>query len=588
MASNALIPKTAPFADDAITHLNNALRDTTALQRAWLAGFLAGLDTQGGATGGEVSPQPLATPKPAEPLTIVFASESGNAEQLAQDAAKLARKSGFKPKIIDFADLDVAALAKEQRLIVIAATWGEGEPPSRAARSYAALLAPSAPRLDGVTYGVLALGDTAYAEFCAIGKAIDTRLEELGAKRAVARVDCDLDFKAPASAWLANTIKTLAPATEQASNVVAVDFSARESEGDSNEPFTLEVSEHINLNSSRSDKETFHIAFSFSGTTRAYDPGDSIEIFPQNDPALVDAILAAAGLASDNTLRNSLTAERDITTLSVITVEKYASASGHDGARRLAEDGEIKSWIKSRQLIDLLEEFHAPLTADQLLSLTRPLPPRAYSISSSRREVGDEVHILVSPVRYETHGRNRTGVASGFLADRIKAGETLQARIKPNKHFRLPDPSTDIIMIGPGTGVAPFRSFIQERRAVSATGRSWLFFGERRYTHDFLYQLEWQDALAEGALTRLDVAFSRDTPQKIYVQDKLWAKRRDVVDWLDNGARLYVCGDASAMAKDVRKTLVHLVADVKSLSPEAAEEAVSALERDRRYLQDVY
>jgi sulfite reductase (NADPH) flavoprotein alpha-component len=221
-------------------------------------------------------------------------------------------------------------------------------------------------------------------------------------------------------------------------------------------------------------------------------------------------------------------------------------------------------------------------------AVTRPLPPRAYSIASSRKEAGDEAHLLVAALRYETHGRARKGVASTHVADRLKAGASLKVRVKPNRHFRLPDPATDIIMVGPGTGVAPFRAFTQERRATGATGRSWLFFGDRHYTHDFLYQLEWQDALADGSLSRLDLAFSRDTPRKVYVQHRLYEQRRDVVDWLEGGARLYVCGDAKAMAKDVRAALVSAYADVKALPPEAAEAAVANLERDKRYLQDVY
>ncbi|HEX2725229.1 MAG TPA: sulfite reductase subunit alpha, partial [Beijerinckiaceae bacterium] len=237
---------------------------------------------------------------------------------------------------------------------------------------------------------------------------------------------------------------------------------------------------------------------------------------------------------------------------------------------------------------DLLETFPASLERDQLLALTRPLPPRAYSIASSRTEVGDEAHLLIAAVRYETHGRARAGVASTYVADRLKTGGTVKVALKPNRHFRLPDAATDIIMVGPGTGIAPFRAFVQERRATGASGRNWLFFGNRRFTHDFLYQLEWQEALADGSLARLDLAFSRDAPEKVYVQDRLWAQRRDVVDWLESGARLYVCGDAKAMAKDVRAALARILADVKALSPEAAEAAVTGLDRDRRYLQDVY
>jgi sulfite reductase (NADPH) flavoprotein alpha-component len=581
MPGTALLPRTAPFGADDIASLDRVLSAASPVQRAWLAGFLAGVD----AASQPAPAQPQG--RPAEPLTILFASESGNAERVAQDAAKLARKSGFRPKIVDFADLEVGTLKDAGRLIVIASTWGEGEPPSRAIRAYAELMGPAAPPLDGVTFGVLALGDTAYAEFCAIGKAIDTRLAELGGTRAVERVDCDLDFAKPAAAWVKSAIDTLTPA-ETIGNVVSVDFGARGGGEVSREPVTAEVVEHVNLNSSRSDKETVHLVLGFDGAVPAYEPGDSLDLFPENDPALVDAVLAATGLAGDDGLRRSLASERDITTLSVPGMEKYAAASGHPGVRSLIADGDARAWVQGRQLIDLLDAYPAALTADGLLALTRPLPPRAYSIASSRAEVGDEAHLLIAAVRYEAHGRARAGVASTFVADRLKAGASVRVALKPNKHFRLPDPATDIIMVGPGTGVAPFRAFVQERRASGASGRNWLFYGDRRFTHDFLYQLEWQDALADGSLARLDLAFSRDAPEKVYVQDQLWRQRRDVVDWLEGGARLYVCGDAKAMAKDVRATLARIFADVKGLAPDAAEAIVATLERDKRYLQDVY
>jgi sulfite reductase (NADPH) flavoprotein alpha-component len=581
MSSPALLPNTAPFGDDERAQLDRVLAPASAIQRAWLAGFLAGLDAS--------ASSPAAAPRArvAEPLTILFASESGNAERLAQDVAKLARKAGFKPLVTDFADLDIASLAGAKRLVVIASTWGEGEPPGRAARAYAALMADGAPRLDGVPFAVLALGDTAYAEFCAVGRAIDERLAALGGTRAVERIDCDLDFDGPAAAWIKTTLEALAPPREEADNVVSVDFSTRSAAEPSREPLIAEVTEHVVLSSSRSDKEVLHVALGFETGAPAYEPGDSLELFPENDPALVDEILKATGLTGDEGLSRKLIAERDITTLSVPTIERFAGLTGHAGAAALVAEG-ARGWTEGRQLVDLLAAFPASLAADDLLALTRPLPPRAYSIASSRKEVGDEAHLLIAAVRYESHGRARNGVASTHAADRLRAGSAVKIRVKPNRHFRLPDAASDIVMVGPGTGVAPFRAFVQERRAVGATGRNWLFFGDRHYTHDFLYQLEWQEALADGSLHRLDLAFSRDAPEKVYVQHRLWERRRDLVEWLERGARLYVCGDAKAMARDVRATLVRLFADVKALAPERAEAAIADLEREKRYLQDVY
>jgi sulfite reductase (NADPH) flavoprotein alpha-component len=580
------IPRTAPFHEEEIELLNRVVGTASPIQRAWLAGFLAGLD----AANDSAAPQPAAPPAAAEPLTIVYATESGNSEKLAMDMAKAARKLSLKPALIDMAELDVATLAGSKRLVFIAATWGEGEPPGRAARVYAELMGAAAPRLDGVEYSVLALGDTAYVEFCAIGKAIDARLAELGGKRVVDRIDCDLDFEQPAAAWISSALKALAPPVTPSARgtVIPVDFGARQHGAADLGPVEAEVSEHINLNSSQSDKETVHLELSFNGAAPAYKPGDSLDLYPENDPDYVEALLKAAGLAGDEALRSDLIRNRDITTLSLKTVETYAETTGHRYVKELIDSGAAREWIAGRQLVDLLEHFPIALTADQLRGVTRPLAPRAFSIASSRRDVGEEAHLLISAVRYQSHGRARKGVASNYVAERLKKGARVRVKLRPNKHFALPAPDKDIIMVGPGTGVAPFRAFVQERRATQASGRSWLFFGDRRFTHDFLYQLEWQEAIEDGSLSKLDLAFSRDTPEKVYVQHRIWERRRELIEWLDAGAYLYVCGDAKAMAKDVRATLVCAYADVKGLAPEAAEQAVAALDRDRRYLQDVY
>ncbi len=578
------IPKTAPFAEEEIDLLNRVVGPASANQRAWLAGFLAGLDA---AAGGAVAPQPAASSRPAEPLTIVYASESGNSEKLAGDFAKAARKNGLKPTVIDMADLELTALASAKRLVVLAATWGEGEPPARAIRAYNELMGEGAPRLDGVEFGVLALGDTAYAEFCAIGKKIDERLAALGGKRIVDRVDCDLDFAEPAARWIGDAVKALAP-PNAGGRVIEVDFGAKPLAAPNTDVVEAEIIEHVDLNSSRSDKETIHLALSFDGGAPAYQPGDSLDVYAENDPAYVDELLKIAGLAQNDQLRAEFIKSRDVTTLSLKTVETYAEKTGHQYVKALLADGQAREWIAGRQLIDLLAVFPITLDVDILRALTRPLAPRAYSIASSRREVGEEAHLLVSAVRYVSHGRARKGVASNYIAERVKRGQRVRVKLKPNKHFALPAPDKDIIMVGPGTGVAPFRAFVQERRATEAKGRNWLFFGDRTFTHDFLYQLDWQDALKDGSLTHMDVAFSRDRPDKIYVQHKIWERRRKLVEWLENGAYFYVCGDAKAMAKDVRAMLVNAYADVKMLSPEAAEQAVAALEREKRYLQDVY
>src|SRR5262245_55925653 len=400
------IPKTAPFAEEEIDLLNRVVGTASPVQRAWLAGFLAGLD----ASGVAVLPHPAAPARPAEPLMVLYASESGNSEKLAGDLAKAARKNGLKPTLIDMADLELSALTAAKRLVVVAATWGEGEPPARAVRAYNELMGEGAPRLDGVEFGVLALGDTAYGDSCAIGRKIDERLAALGGKRVADRVDCDLDYAGPAARWIGDAVKALAP--PNAGRVIEVDFGAKPAAAPSTDIFDAEITEHIDLNSSRSDKETIHLALSFEGGGPAYEPGDSLDLYPENDPAYVDELLKIAGLAGDEKLRTEFIKSRDVTTLSLKIVETYASSTGHQYVKALLENGQAREWIAGRQLIDLLATFPIALDADKLRALTRPLAPRAYSIASSRREVGDEAHLLISAVRYESHGHERKGVAS--------------------------------------------------------------------------------------------------------------------------------------------------------------------------------
>jgi sulfite reductase (NADPH) flavoprotein alpha-component len=409
----ATIPKTAPFSEEDVEMLNRVVGPASPVQRAWLAGFLAGVESVSGAV------QPAAPPRAAEPLTILFASESGNCEKLAGDMAKQARKLGFKPQTVDMADLDIADLAKAKRLVVIAATWGEGEPPARAVRAYGELMGEGALRLDGIEYGVLALGDTAYAEFCAIGRKIDERLAALGAKRVVERVDCDLDFAEPAAAWIGGALKTLAPPDAGRGNVVEVDFSSKLAAAPNTDIVEAEVIEHVNLNSSRSDKETIHLALSFDGATPAYEPGASLDLYAENDPAYVDDLLALAGLSKDEGLRAEFIKSRDVTTLSLKTLETYADNTGHQYVKALLADGTARAWTAGRQLIDLIGTFPIALTAEHLRALTRPLSPRAYSIASSRREFEGEAHLLISAVRYNAFGRARKGVASTHVAERL-------------------------------------------------------------------------------------------------------------------------------------------------------------------------
>lgn len=593
MTATPLLPRNAPFLPEDIEMLNKVVARTTPQQRSWLAGFFAGFEAAQG--GGLAQAVPAA--KPRAPLTILYASESGNSEALANKAKKIAQKHGLDAKVFDMADADMALLAKAKNIVVFAATWGEGDPPARAVDFYQTLMSDAAARIDGVRFAVLALGDTAYTQFCAVGKAIDARLEELGGVRAFDRIDLDLDYAKQAAEWTENALGKLAPKDDQAGGtVVHVDFGGAVSQTDDDEPkytaehpLEAEISALINLNGTGSTRETWHAEFAFEDPAFTYQPGDAIGIHPENDPALVDELLQTVGLGSDAGLLLKLQKSYDVTTLSRSFVENYAKLTGREDAKSLLEGEAYPKFAADRQLIDFFQAYPEKLTADQLTSLLRPLPGRLYSVASSLKAHPGEAHLLVGTVRWESHGRVRKGVSSTFLGERRKVGQTARLYVKPNRHYRLPpDGHTPIIMIGAGTGIAPYRAFIEERVADGAKGKSWLFFGERNFTNDFLYQLEWQEYLASGDLSRIDVAFSRDQPEKIYVQHRLWQQREDLRAWLDEGAHVYVCGDEKGMAKDVDQTLVKILAEPLKGEEDAGRAKLKELTKAGRYQRDVY
>ena len=596
LTSNPLLPKNAPFSAEDIDALNKVVSRTTPVQRSWLAGFFAGFEAAQGASAA----QPLQAARPRVPLTILYATESGNSESLALKAKKAAQKHGFDAKVFDMADADMATLAKVKNLIVYAATHGEGDPPARAADFYHALMNDAAPRLDGVRFAVLALGDTAYVQFCEVGKKIDARLEALGATRVADRADCDLDFAKTASAWTEATFSKLAPADAApaaGATIVHVDFKAGGTQAeDDNEPrfsaenpLEAEIATLINLNGTGSTRETWHVEFATEEPGFSYVPGDAIGVLPENDPELVDMLLKATGLSSDAALLLKIQKAFDVTTLSRPLVENYAKLTGRADVKALLDGDAYTKFSADRQLVDLFEVYKEKLSAEQLLGLLRPLPGRLYSVASSFKAHPGEAHLLVGAVRWESHGHTRKGVASTYLSDRRKAGQTARIYVKPNRHFRIPeDGNRAMIMIGAGTGVAPYRGFIEERIEAGAKGPNWLFFGERNFTNDFLYQLEWQDHVASGALNRIDVAFSRDQPEKIYVQHRLWERRAEVQKWIADGAHLYVCGDEKGMAKDVDATLVKILAEAAKGDEEAGKARLKELAKAGRYQRDVY
>jgi sulfite reductase (NADPH) flavoprotein alpha-component len=593
VTATPLLPRNAPFAPEDIDTLNSVVARTTPLQRSWLAGFFAGFEA---AQGGQAQPQPVAAAKPRVPLTVLYASESGNCEALAMKTKKLAQKHGLDARIFDMADVDMTVLSKAKNLMVYASTWGEGDPPSRAVDFYTALMGEAAPRLEGVRFGVLALGDTAYAQFCAVGKAIDERLEALGAKRAADRVDLDLDYAKQAAEWMEGALAKLAPAEGEATaTVVHVDFKSAAHLSDeeplytAENPLQAEIAGLIDLSGTGSTRETWHVEIATEAPGFSYKPGDSIGILPENDPDLALELAEAVGLGAEGAAVKKLRESYDVTTLSRSLVEAYAKLTGRTDVAKLAEPKAFAEFAADRQLVDLFERYAEKLTQEQLFGLLRPLPGRLYSVASSLAAHPGEAHLLVGAVRWESHGKKRRGVASTYFADRRRMGDGVRVYVKPNRHFRLPDdPARPIIMIGAGTGVAPYRAFVEERVEQGAKGKNWLVFGERNYTYDFLYQLEWQEHLESGALNRIDVAFSRDQPEKIYVQQRLWEERADVLKWVADGAHIYVCGDEKGMGRDVDVMLARILADAAQGDDEAGRAKLKELAKAGRYQRDVY
>ena len=583
-------------------------------QAIWISGYFTGLSHQGRATAiapdlaaALVSPPEVApaTAVATRLLTVLFASETGNSKTLAKSLTEAAKARGIEVRLADMADYKTRNLKDEQDLLVIASTHGEGDAPQTAVGFFEFLESRKAPKLPQVRFAVLALGDSTYERYCEAGKRIDRRLEELGAHRIADRVDCDVDYEDAASAWIASIVKSLAPTSQTSSSVAASVVPApgalTPAAFDKKHPFQAAVIDNIVLTGRGSTKETRHIELSLAGSGLTYQPGDALGVVPRNDPELVAAILEKLSLSADTpvtvkqstmSLGEALSGTFEITAITPRFLDHWAEITGAKElhALRGADQAEARAaFQRSHHILDVVSRFPAPgIDADRFIAGLRPLQPRLYSIASSLAAAPDEAHLTVSTVRYSLHDLTRVGVASGYLATRAEADVTVPVYVHSNDHFHLPGDDVPILMIGAGTGVAPYRAFMQEREARGGSGRSWLFFGERNFRSDFLYQVEWQELLKNGVLSRLDLAFSRDATPKTYVQDRLRRQGRDVYAWLEEGASVYVCGDAAHMAPDVHAALADIVAEHGGLDRDGATAYLSELQRDRRYRLDVY
>lgn len=605
----------SPFNQEQVELLNRLLPTLTESQRTWLSGFIAALQGTAAAAAVAAAPQantlaavsaPVATA--TKEVTVLYGSQTGNGHGLSKKLSKKLEEVGLKVTMSSMSDFKPNNLKKLQNLLIIVSTHGEGEPPDNAIPFYEFLHSKRAPQVDHLQYSVLALGDTSYEFFCQTGKDFDKRLEELGGKRLTPRVDCDVDFDESAAEWMNQVLLSLNEAGAGSSvveNGSAVALSdSTESEFSRSNPFQAEILENLNLNGRGSDRETRHIEISLEGSNLQYEPGDSLGVYPENHPQLVDDLIAAMGWNADEVvvinkqgearaLRDALLRHYEITVLTKPLIEQVVKISGNEGLRTLLEPGheqELRTYIEERDLLDLVQDYGLQqVAASDFVSILRKIPARLYSIASSSKAFPDEVHVTVRTVRYEAHGRRRYGVCSVQLAERLEAGDTLPVYIQHNPNFKLPEnPDTPIIMIGPGTGVAPFRAFLGEREETGAEGKSWLFYGDQHFSTDFLYQIEWQRWLKDGVLTRMDVAFSRDTDKKVYVQHRMLEKSKDLYQWLQEGACVYVCGDEKKMAHDVHSALGSILEQEGRMSPEEAAEYLTLMQQQKRYQRDVY
>ncbi len=602
MSAQFITPPQIPLPEDKgilLARLLDGL-DTHALW--WLSGYSAGLAANPPTAA--MAPAPAAAANPGvTPVTVVYGSQTGNARRVAERLAKDIESAGCAVRLLRADAFPLRELKSERLLYVVISTQGDGDPPddSRAFVEY--LTGKRAPQLNGLRFAVLGLGDSSYPQFNAIGRRLDTRLAELGAERLFERGDADLDIETIAEPWQQRALdraRESAPKAAARASVVPLRATASVVTHDRDRPFAAGLLANQRITARDSARDVRHLELSLEGSGLDYEPGDALGVWPRNSADLVDSVLGTLGLDGETTvaianeshsLREWLESRRELTRLGRPFVATHAALAGDASLNRLLapeQAAQLTDLLGSHQVIDLLRAWPVNWGAEELVAALRPLTPRLYSIASSRKLVGDEAHLTVDHVAWESFGLAHAGAASGFLA-RSDEDSRIPVYIEKNDRFRLPaDASRDIIMIGPGTGIAPFRAFLQERAATGAGGRHWLFFGNPHFHSDFLYQVEWQEALREGRLQRLDLAFSRDQAEKIYVQHRLREHARELYDWLENGAHLYICGDATRMARDVEEGLLGIIAGQSGLDRDGAVDKLESLRRDGRYSRDVY
>ncbi|MGP9803027.1 assimilatory sulfite reductase (NADPH) flavoprotein subunit [Rheinheimera sp. NSM] len=604
MLLSSLVAQASPLSEQQVSQLQGLVSQLNPIQQAWVSGYLAASAQLAGQVAGQTAP---AAAQANASLTILFGSQTGNARHVAEALAKQAQGKGLVAKVVDMAEYKTTQLKNEQYLVIVTSTYGEGEPPENAIGLHNFLFSKKAPKLAGLKYAVLGLGDTSYEFFCKTAQDFDQRLAELGATSVLPRIDLDVDYQAQADSWSNELVSKLEPeltaSAAPSAQVIAWPgadtTTGAASQYNKQQPFAAELYTNQKITGRDSTKDVRHIEISLAGSGLTYQPGDALGVYFSNDPELVRELLLLTAIARDTpvalsddklTVEQALTEQLELTQSYPAFVEKYAAATNNAALTALAADkAALRAYINERQIIDIVRDYPGLLSAQQLVDALRKQQPRLYSIASSQAEVEEEVHLTVAVVRYDAYGQPHLGGASGFLAERLAEGAKLKVFVEHNNNFRLPaNDDTPVIMIGPGTGIAPFRAFLQQRDASGASGKNWLFFGNPHFTQDFLYQLELQSYLKRGLLTKLDVAFSRDQAAKVYVQDKLRQHGSDVWQWLQDGAHLYICGDANRMAKDVQQALLDIVQQYGGKTAEQAQAYLDELRVAKRYQKDVY
>ncbi|VFP78945.1 Sulfite reductase [NADPH] flavoprotein alpha-component [Candidatus Erwinia haradaeae] len=600
MTTQAPAKNMLPLNPEKLDLLHSIIDDCSSSQLTWITGYISGIIYQ--TEKNKFCPVKKETPRPT--ITIISASQTGNARRLAKELYDRLSLEKLNSNLINASDYQFKKINQEQILVLITSTQGNGEPPEEALALYKFLMSQKAPNINSCTFAVFGLGDSSYELFNQAGKDFDRRLEELGATRLLNRIDADVEFSDQASSWRTQLVDILKDQSRDTINQMLTPNikninSINNTLYTKDTPLKARLLVNQKITGRNSDQDVRHIEIDISHSNLIYQPGDSLGVWFENDPELVEELMHLTCLSSDDkvivsgnliSIQEALKTHYELTINTAQIIKKYAFLSSNNYLiSQLDTQDKLQKYANNTPIVEMLRSSPSKLNAQDFIDILRPISPRLYSISSAQEENENEIHITVSVVRFNIDGRTRSGGASSYLADRLHENDEIRIFIEQNNHFRLPEnPEKPIIMIGPGTGIAPFRAFMQKRNSEQACGKNWLFFGNPHFTEDFLYQVEWQRYVKNGLLTHIDLAWSRDQEDKIYVQDRIYARGKEIWNWIQDGAHLYICGNARHMAKDVEKALLKIIEKFGKMDSKTADNFLNDLRIEHRYQRDVY